>query len=194
MTGAYGLLLSGNSLFVSRGNADIVGKYDATSGAAVSANFVTGLSIATGMAILGNNLFVTSLTANKVGEYDATTGAAINANFITGFVINNPEDLAILGNNLFVANSGTTTVGEFNATNGSVINASFINLSSRSPVSLTLVPEPSAGSLIAVAGFGWLLRRRRQRSASKHGQSGESSNSFLRLSAAQQAEHDGPLG
>jgi hypothetical protein len=56
-----------------------VGKYDATSGAAINPSFITGLS-GIGLALDGSNhLFVANGNINRVGEYDATTGAAINA-------------------------------------------------------------------------------------------------------------------
>ena len=64
-----------------KGN-DTVGEYDATTGAAISPSFITGLSAPIGLAVLGNTLFVAN-NANTVGEYDAKTGAAINASFIT---------------------------------------------------------------------------------------------------------------
>ena len=61
-----------------------VGEYDATTGAAINASFITGLSFPWGLALSGNNLLVANSASNTVGEYNAATGAAINAIFITG--------------------------------------------------------------------------------------------------------------
>src|SRR6266849_456541 len=104
-----------------------VGEYNASTGAAINANLITGLNTPTGLVVAGNILFVANIgpsVPGAVGEYNASTGAAINASFITG--LSQPIGLAVSGNNLFVANYGGTTVGEYNATTGAVINASFI--------------------------------------------------------------------
>jgi hypothetical protein len=111
-------------LYVSQGSPGIVGEYDATTGDAINANFITGLSGPGDLALSGNNLFVTTFYSPTVSEYDATTGEAINASFITG--LNEPSGLALSGNNLFVVNYGSDTVGEYNATTGAAINANFI--------------------------------------------------------------------
>jgi WD40 repeat protein len=89
---AYGLALSSNGLylFVAGYNSGTVGEYDATTGAVINANFITGLSYPTGLAVVGNTLYVTSAqvgsasNASLLSTYNATTGAVINANFITG--------------------------------------------------------------------------------------------------------------
>ena len=121
------LALSGNNLFVaSGGNIHYpVSEYNATTGAAINANFVTGLVGPNRLAISGSILFVADATNDTVGEYNVTTGAAINANFITSGLLS-PVDVAIAGNNLFVANFGNNTVSEYNATTGAAINANFV--------------------------------------------------------------------
>jgi PEP-CTERM motif-containing protein len=115
-------------LFVGHQGDSIVGEYDATSGAAINASFITGVNRPAGLALLGNNLFVANFGSTTVGEYNATTGAAINANFInTG--LGGLYGLALSGSNLFVSdNEGFlgTTVGEYSATTGAAINANFI--------------------------------------------------------------------
>ncbi len=60
----------------------IVGEYNATTGAAIKANFITELFFPSALAVSGNNLLVADV--GRVGEYSATTGAAINANFVQG--------------------------------------------------------------------------------------------------------------
>ena len=76
------------------GGLAVVGKYDATTGAAISSSFITtGLSVPFGLAVEGNTLFVVNFITGTVGKYDATTGAAISPSFITG--LNNPFGLAV---------------------------------------------------------------------------------------------------
>jgi hypothetical protein len=124
----------GDTLFVANYGDDTIGEYDATTGATINANFITGLQNPTGLAVLGNTLFVANQTSNSgspmfipgtVGEYNSTTGAAINVNFITG--LSSPGGLAVSANSLFVVNGDVgpnlDTVGEYNSTTGAVINA-----------------------------------------------------------------------
>ncbi len=76
--------MSGNNLFVTNFFSNTIGEYNATTGATINANFITGLNGPIGLALSGNNLFVACQFSNTVGEYNATTGAVVNANFITG--------------------------------------------------------------------------------------------------------------
>jgi hypothetical protein len=85
-------------LYASQGSVGgTVGEYDAVTGAAINASFITGLSFPNGLAVAGNTLFMTiygypgyggphgtGTLTGLVGEYDATTGAPINANLVTG--------------------------------------------------------------------------------------------------------------
>src|SRR5271166_6271769 len=113
------------TLYVSQvSGASKVGKYDATTGAAINANFITtGLSNPFQLAVLGNNLFVVNQFNFGVDEYNATTGALIKANFVSGMQ-RSPYGIAVSGNNLFVVSG--STVGEYDATTGATINANFI--------------------------------------------------------------------
>src|SRR5271165_3616349 len=74
---------AGAQIYVTQGTNNTVGEYNAITGAAINANFITGLAFPAGLAVSGNKLFVTDFANEVVGEYDATTGAAINPNFIT---------------------------------------------------------------------------------------------------------------
>jgi DNA-binding beta-propeller fold protein YncE len=110
------------------GGAQVVSKYNATTGALINASFITGLSNLVGvpdlgLAVSGNTLFVAD-AIGFVGKYNATTGAPINASFITG--LHDPVGLALLGNTLFVANFDSDTVGKYDAKTGAAINGSFI--------------------------------------------------------------------
>jgi PEP-CTERM motif len=122
---------AGPVLFIANGQSNIIGKYDATTGATISSAFVTTSAFGVHhLALDGNNhLFVSDSYQNTVSEYNATTGAIINANFISG--LNEPMGLALDGNNhLFVGNVGVPggTVGEYNAATGATINANFIDV------------------------------------------------------------------
>jgi hypothetical protein len=108
-------------LYVTQRGAGIVGEYDATTGFAINANFITGLNGPNGLAVKGNTLFVVNLGNGTVGEYDAKTGAAINPNFIAE--LSSPFQIVLLGNTLFVVNNGNSTVGEYDAKTGAAINA-----------------------------------------------------------------------
>jgi hypothetical protein len=48
---AAGLALSGNDLFVANQSGTTVGEYDATTGAAINANFLTGLNLPAGLLV-----------------------------------------------------------------------------------------------------------------------------------------------
>ena len=54
-----------------------VGEYDATTGAAINANFIpTGLNFPSALALSGNNLFVANENINTVGEYEHHHGSS----------------------------------------------------------------------------------------------------------------------
>ena len=104
-------------LYVGQTAAGIVSEYNATTGAPMSPNFITGGQQVLGLAVSGNILYVADADAGTIGKYNATTGAVINANFITGLI---PSALVVSGNILFVTTHPTTnssassdTVGEY---------------------------------------------------------------------------------
>ena len=118
-------------LFVANFYGGTVGEYNATTGAAVKANFIPGLTYyPQKLAVSGNNFFVASDTGGWIGVYNAITGALVRPNFTTG--LNSVAALAASGNNLFVANN-TNTVGEYDATTGFAIKANLITTLPTSP-------------------------------------------------------------
>jgi hypothetical protein len=148
----------------------VVGEYNATTGAPINADFISGLNFPFGLALSGNTLFVANSASNTVGAYDATTGAPINASLITG--LRDPYGLAASGNTLFVANIANPTepigtVGEYDATTGAPINANFIT-GLTGPFGLAVaspVPEASPWWMMAggsVALLGIMLRKKRR--------------------------------
>jgi hypothetical protein len=70
-------------IYVSEFGTNTVGEYDATTGAAINTNFITGVINPEGLLLSGNTLFVSSSISGggSVGTYNATTGAVINATF-----------------------------------------------------------------------------------------------------------------
>src|SRR5206468_3447556 len=94
-------------LYVSQ-QAGRVGEYDAITGAAINANFITGTNYPIRLELSGNNLFVANQSVGTVSKYDATTGAG--GPFFGG--VSNPLGLALFGNNLFVSDGGASRVAE----------------------------------------------------------------------------------
>ncbi len=140
--------ISRAQLYVSQINGT-VGEYNATTGAVINVNFITGLGYyPDALSLSGSKLFVATTNNNVVAKYDATTGALINANFITTG-LNWPDGLALSGNNLFVASAYGGTVGKYDATTGAVINANFIT-ELNGPVGLVL----SGNNLFVTNGYG----------------------------------------
>ena len=124
---AYGLAVTGNTLYVAVENGSVIRTYNATTGALINDALVTGAanSFPASLAIAGNVLYVTFNDSGKVNAYDASTGATL-----AGFVpisVAIPFGVAVLGNTLYVSdNAAGGNVGAYNATTGAVINASFI--------------------------------------------------------------------
>jgi PKD domain len=125
-----------------------VSEYNTTTGAAINANFITGLNEPVAIAVSGNDLFVANIiggTAGVVSEYNAATGTPINASFVAG--LSDPSGLALSGNNLFVGSS-SGTIGVYKATTGATVNASFITGLSQ-PIGLAV-----SDKALFVANFG----------------------------------------
>ncbi len=108
----------------------IVGKYDATTGAEINANFITDfITGSVGDIAVANGVLYLSVS-KSIATYDATTGALINANFITGLT-NGTHAFTLSGNRVFVrdrytSEPGYENVAEYDATTGALINGSFI--------------------------------------------------------------------
>jgi hypothetical protein len=128
----------GRQILVVANQLGSVGEYDATTGAAINASFIstpTGHSLSLARDA-NNHLFVGQIGTNPVGEYNATTGAMINANFITA--VNNPYALVLDGNNhIFSANTGAG-VAQYDAATGAAINTTFVDLQGAQPRGLVL--------------------------------------------------------
>jgi len=132
------------NLYVLNTESGTVGEYNATTGATVSASFITGLIEPFSIALLGNNIYTTNNITFAVEEYDATTGALINDSFIAA---SHPHGLAISGSTLYVTDYDSGAVSEYNAMTGATINAS-LNTGLEQAESLAV-----SGSNLFVAGL-----------------------------------------
>jgi hypothetical protein len=157
----YGLAVCGGDIFVTKPYySNTIGEYDATSGATVNADLVSGLDYPFGIAAYGGNLFVGGFYDGTIGEYNATTGAVVNPSLIrTGAY--GPYAITEYGGDLFVTNSTAGTVSEYDATTGAVINASLVT-GLYQPDGIVVVPEPTAVSLLLVIGAGIMAERHRE--------------------------------
>jgi hypothetical protein len=179
--GAWGSAVLGNDLFVSLVGNDkpgqgSVAEYDATTGALINANFITGLSVPEGLTIVGNNLYVVSNandtqqpnTNGLIGEYNATTGAPINASLVTG--LSQPVATAIDGNDLYVTSRpmpefgpSVGIVGEYDATTGATINATLITGFEDPQGIVFMAPEPATWIMLAIGAAAIAVCGRRRR-------------------------------
>jgi 6-phosphogluconolactonase (cycloisomerase 2 family) len=128
-------------------NANTVGKYNAATGAVISAGFITGQGAPFGLALSpdGTHILVSNFNGitDKVASYNLSNGALANANFI-GTGLSLPAGLAVLGNVLFVADLGNDRIGTYNATTGAVINANYIT---KTTIGSTIGPDAESISL-----------------------------------------------
>ena len=125
--GAIGLAVLGNTLYAADYTSGVINTYNATTGAALNLNFITGLDNPRGLAFdTSGNIFVTNFGSGNIGKYNATTGAEIDAEFITG--VTHAFGITLDGDDMYVSNFDFTinTIGKFNAADGSVINRSFV--------------------------------------------------------------------
>ena len=127
---------------------ETIGEYNASTGATINANLITGLQDASGLAFNGSgDLYVTEwgnglANTGLVGEYSASTGAAVNASFISG--LTRPEALVLDGSgdlfllNAYVSSGNPGSVSEYNATTGTAINSNLITTGLDDPFGIAL--------------------------------------------------------
>jgi len=125
--------LVGNTLYVCGG--PVVGTYNATTGAAINSNFITGLTAIVGAAVSSNILYLADFNNQIIRTFNATTGAVINNTFITDS-LSGANSLFISGNTLYVSNFNNSTITTYNATTGATINGSFITTGLNNPRSI----------------------------------------------------------
>jgi len=151
------------NIYVTNYFASTIGKYDATTGAAVNASLVTGLSTPQNLAFDANGtLFVASLGNNGVQAFNATTGTAVSAPLLGG--VSNTWGIAFdEANNFYTSLYFSGAISKFTAA-GVTISNPLATLVADGPTSLVyVVPEPTAlgiaGCAVAVAAS--VMRRRR---------------------------------
>jgi DNA-binding beta-propeller fold protein YncE len=160
---SYMVIDSSGRLYVSE-YSGVVSVWNASTGTAISRNFISGLTtVPSGLALdNAGRLYVSLGNAGKVAVYDAASGALLNSNLISGVSgFSSPRALAVDGaGDLFVSfynsNAGYYQVGSFNALTGAVINSSLlINGGNITSLNLLAVPEPATWVCLAV-GLVWL--------------------------------------
>ncbi|HTU24897.1 MAG TPA: PEP-CTERM sorting domain-containing protein [Pirellulales bacterium] len=186
--GNWALAISGNTLYVGEATTfsgaghDVIATYNATTGALINPDLVTGLSWPEGMTIVGNNLYVVNNAdytdngepSGSVGLYNALTGQPINASLVTGLY--QPTGIAVNGNDLYVVSdpnaplsqfpSNTSgVIGEYNATTGATINASLVTgLNDPQGLVYLPTPEPATWMMLVVGAAGLMaVAARRKR-------------------------------
>src|SRR5271169_5756585 len=92
----------GNNLFV--GSLNGVSEYDATTGALIDANFISGISVSS-LAVSGDNLFVGIRPQDfpYFAQYSALNGALFDHDFLNVGEINEVPVIAFASNALFAS-------------------------------------------------------------------------------------------
>lgn len=129
--GAIGLAVSGNSLYTTRPqDSNKIGEYNATTGAAINATLVTGLSTPQAFTLDGlGHMYVVNDGTGTIGKYN-TDGSVVNASLVTGLVATGTFYGLVLDNsgNLYVSCFWNGVIGKYDATTGAAVNVSFLTL------------------------------------------------------------------
>jgi hypothetical protein len=132
LSGPYGLVISGNNLFVSNdAGSGFIGKYNLTTGAFID-HFIMTPGIRTyGLAISGTNLFVATGSDGGVNieEFDANSGVELDSSFVSG--LQYVYGIAISGTTLYVAQDftradGTSVISTYDIPTKTLLSANFI--------------------------------------------------------------------
>ena len=118
-------------VYVSNLDEGTVSEYDATTGALLNPNLISGLQKPRGVAWADGYLYVTQEgddpAAGSVGKYDAATGTPINAALVPNLVW--PQSVAVSGSSLYIGSlhgDGTAVVGKYDTSTGAAINANLV--------------------------------------------------------------------
>ncbi len=118
------LAVLGNDLFI--GSPDGVSKYDATTGALIDANFISGISV-TALTVSGDNLLVG--IHPYFALYSALNGALFDHDFMNVGEGNEIAVTALSSNAIFASTTVTSAVGQYSIA-GTLLKTNFITLSS----------------------------------------------------------------
>lgn len=122
-----------NTVYVCSGGSTI-GTYNATTGAVINANFITGLSGVSQLSYANNVIYTSSYGGGVINTYNATTGALITNNFIS---ISSPTGKRIIGSTLYTTVYGGGRISTYNSSTGALINSNYIT-GLASPSDLTI--------------------------------------------------------
>ena len=89
-------------IFVTNFKTGTIGEYNATTGAIVDADLISGLNGPSGIAVSGENLFVTNFQTGTIGQY-TISGETVNASLISG--LNQPTDIVVVSGSVAEASS-----------------------------------------------------------------------------------------
>jgi hypothetical protein len=151
----HGLAVSGSELYVAS-FLGTVGKFNAATGATISANLLGGpIGSLFGVAASGSDLYAVRASgfagASSIGKY-TTSGATINSTLVSG--LSNPFGVAVSGTDLYVSSFYPDSfIGKY-TTSGGIVNPMLISSGLNRPYGIAVVdqiPEPvgMAGAVIA---------------------------------------------
>ncbi|MEO6846718.1 MAG: hypothetical protein ABI254_05640, partial [Chthoniobacterales bacterium] len=145
ITGAWGLAISGNTIYVGSYGSGTVAAYDLTTKAAAAGfTTITGLTNPTNLLLDGSgNLYVANYGADLVAKYSAAAGGtATDASFIS---FHHASGLAMdAAGNIYVSSDLTTTIGKYTIAG---VSAGF------NPSYITGTPQNVYGLAIDTAGY-----------------------------------------
>lgn len=113
-------------VLVSSLNSGTIGLYNATTGATINSQLVTGLNGPYGVTHDSSAIYVSNIYTGIVSKYDLLTGAVINPSFLA---VASPTGLLVNDGILYVANN--TGIATFDAITGASLNPSFLSMGVR---------------------------------------------------------------
>ena len=112
--------IANNILYVSSYASSVVKTFNISTGAAISASFLTASSTVISLATSGTTLYVAT-EDGKISLYNATTGAAINTSFITTNVGGSLYSMVLDSKYLYTTHNSDGQSKVFNATTGALV-------------------------------------------------------------------------
>jgi len=158
------VLDNAGNLFVADYNGGTIGTYNASTGAAINASLITGLTTPRDLTFDANGtLYVSSIGNNGVRAYNASTGAPVTGP-VLGSITNTWGIAFDEANNFFVSAYFAGNVAKLTASGTTISNPLIGSLGAAGPTTLIyIVPEPGVGRLAGIAlAAGCVFRFRRR--------------------------------